>query len=163
MKKGHVIGYLTLLLTLLLAGCALPQDPQGTQVALYPVDYHLAIKPQNNQIQWETVDAFLAQHKQVLLTNPVVIQFADQASAKKQALQLRSRLKKLGVSEELIQLTPVSEWNYLMSLSVTQYLPVVQQCNKTSIYEVSNVSDGCYVATNRWLSMTNPEKMIPKK
>lgn len=160
MKKSYFKSCV-LFIFILLSGCSVVNENKNSSVSLYPLEYQLSITPNEGGVRWQIIDDFLLKHKKLLLTQPISIYYADKSKVKKTVLEIKSKLKKIGVSEELIYLYGISEWDSEITLSFIHYIPIVDSCINPSIYEVDRINDGCFVTKNRWLSMTNPERMLP--
>ncbi|MBF9002226.1 MULTISPECIES: hypothetical protein [Vibrio] len=147
------------ILSSLLMGCSHVHDRVGTKVTLYPVTSTLKLDVTNYRSAQVSIDHFIAHHNKLVVTQMVELKYRGKAGLRL-ADYTRNALLKLGVAKEHVHLLASDMASDSFLILLTDYKVKTSQCHYANYHSLSQFTDdhGCSVESNRWLSMTNPER-----
>ncbi|WP_068716656.1 hypothetical protein [Vibrio tritonius] len=156
MKNMTIIA----LFSLFLMACSQVRDRSGIELDLYPITASLSMDVGNVVQAKRQVNQFIIEHKQELLTDSIEL-FASNNKQRQLAKYTRQKLLVIGVSKQQISVSN-STSSGLFELRMTQFHVKSGKCHYVNYNSLNTMSDdhGCNVESNRWTSMTNPERSL---
>ncbi|SON49514.1 hypothetical protein [Vibrio tapetis] len=149
------------------SGCAdLVEERQGTAIEVVPVTYSLQLNIKNNDVKAakQKLDDFVEQHWSMVSNQPVTLTWNSKKGQKlsKDYLQY---LISLGLDREKLSLGKqqygTDERAFDIKIDVMKHSAIVPLCDYYRLDQSAQKrSEGCFAETNRWISMTNPEKPL---
>ncbi len=150
------------LLASLMTGCSKVHDRVGPKVNFYPVTAVLNLNITNYKTARTSVADFINKNHKATLTQNIALQYQGK-QGRRLAIYARNSLLKSGVDARQITLQigdkakmPADSF----SMALTEYKVSTAKCRYINYNSLSQFNDdfGCSVESNRWLSMTNPER-----
>lgn len=145
-------------MSFLSVACSQVRDRSGVELDFYPVQTTVSLDVHKLDSAKVQVDKFIQTHNAALLTSQINLSSSNQVQTRL-AHYAKKRLLVLGVPAINIHMSTLVKGS-LFELTMTEYQVKAGNCHYVNYNSLSTMSDdhGCSIESNRWLSMTNPER-----
>ncbi|MDN3681430.1 hypothetical protein QWZ04_13970 [Vibrio tapetis subsp. quintayensis] len=160
--------FIVSILLFAISGCAdLVEERQGTAIEVVPITYSLQLNIKNNDVKAvkQKLDDFVEQHWNMVSNQSVSLTW-NSKKAEKLSKDYLQYLISLGLDREKLSLSKQEfsaddEREFDIKIDVLTHSAVVPLCDYYRLDQSSQQrNEGCFAETNRWISMTNPEKPL---
>jgi hypothetical protein len=147
-----------------ISGCSTPrQERTGGAIDVYPVThkYALSVEPDRISAAENKVESFINQHRQQVLTNDIKLIYSTDLG-----LELVNAaadyLHSIGIAPSRLSVHPSKNNNQFdFELMLLDYQVQAPECDRSMVADYYLSDNGCFSENARWISMENPEKMLP--
>lgn len=148
-----------------LSACSItPKDRTGPSVDVYPVTHKftLSFDDQNFAKAKLSLAEFIETHKLLFLDNDVSFKYSSD-QGEKLSRYGETYLHSIGMSPKglTIKESELSD-HFDFELSIYDFKADINKCSNVSLGNYYLSDNGCFSENARWLSIKNPEKMLPE-
>ena len=149
---------------LILCGCtALHPERTGGSIDVYPVTQKYALSVESDRVSEakESIKKYIDLHRNKILSNDIELIYQNDLGSV-MADYASSYLHSIGVLPErlVIKFSHKTE-PFDFELVLFDYQVQAQKCSHSAIGNYYLSDNGCFAENARWISMENPEKMLP--
>lgn len=149
-----------------LTACSTPPfERTGGAVDIFPVTHKYSLSFAESSLEDAQTDmkAFIKKNLRTVLSNDMKLLYSS-PKGKALAKYAESYLHSIGYNpQRLVLIERENQTHFDFELTLEDFQVQVNECEKAGIGHYFVSDNGCYSENVRWLSMENPEKMLPSK
>ncbi len=149
-----------------LTACSTPPlERTGGAVDIFPVTHKYSLSFEESSVDDAQTDikAFIKKNLDTVLGNDLKL-IHSSPKGKALAKYAESYLHSIGYNpERLVLIEGENQTQFDFELTLEDFQVQVNECAKAGIGHYFVSDNGCYSENARWLSMENPEKMVPSQ